>query len=440
MKNRITAKVSIFVLILSAFNFVNTEQSVAANITATGTNPSACDQVVGSALGVSAQRLANGDCVVKFTDTSASNTWTVPANITSATFLIIGGGGAGGARSGAGGGAGGYISGTQSLTPGNNLGVTVGAGAIGLDRFTHANNGSNTIVTGLSGGTITALGGGGGGGASNTGISRNGNDGGSGGGSGQNANGSANNTVGLATVAGQGNNGGGAIISGSNWPAGGGGGAGSAGATPVNDSKGGNGGSGTANAITGTNTCYATGGGGGINVGFTGGDAGTCPTFASNINGGAGTTGSITPATPSANTGAGGGGSGWNGAVDTLGGSGASGVVIISYTPYLTPPTFSVFQLAGGATIASYRTAIVITATVNIASKITFRVNGKVLTGCKNKTAAVAGSDYTATCVWRPSNRGSVALTALAAPTGAGISSSTAPQLNIRVGNRTGPR
>jgi hypothetical protein len=33
-----------------------------------------------------------------------------------------------------------------------------------------------------------------------------------------------------------------------------------------------------------------------------------------------------------------------------------------------------------------------------------------------------------------------VALTALAAPTGAGISSSTAPQLNIRVGNRTGPR
>ena len=440
MKNRITAKVSILVLILGILNIANTEQSSAANITATGTNPSVCDQVVGSSLGVSAQRLANGDCVVKFTDTSASNTWTVPANITSATFLIIGGGGAGGARSGAGGGAGGYVSGTQSLTPGNNLGVTVGAGAIGLDRNTHANNGSNTVVTGLSGGTVTALGGGGGGGASNSGISRNGNDGGSGGGSGQNSNGSANNTVGLATVAGQGNNGGGAIISGSNWPAGGGGGAGSAGATPVNDLKGGNGGAGTANAITGTNTCYATGGGGGINVGFTGGDAGTCPTFASNINGGAGTSGSITPAAPSANTGSGGGGSGWNSGVDTLGGSGASGVVIISYAPYLAPPTFSVFQLAGGATVASYRTAIVITATVNVSSKITFKVNGKVLPGCKNKTATLSGSDYTATCSWRPSNRGSIGLTATAVPTAAGISSSTAPQLSIRVGNRTTSR
>jgi hypothetical protein len=440
VKNRLTAKVSIFVLILSAFNFVNTEQSVAAIITATGTNPSVCDQVVGSSLGVSAQRITNGDCVVKFTDTSAANTWTVPANITSATFLIIGGGGAGGARSGAGGGAGGYISGTQSLTPGNNLGVTVGAGAIGLDRYTHANNGSSTIVTGLSGGTITALGGGGGGGASNSGISRSGNNGGSGGGSGQLESGFANNTVGLATVAGRGNNGGGAPAAGANWPAGGGGGAGSAGAIAVNDSKGGNGGAGTANAITGTNTCYATGGGGGLNVGFTGGDAGTCPTFASNVNGGAGTSGSLIPAAPVANTGAGGGGSGWNGAADTLGGSGASGVVIISYAPYLTPPTFSVFQLSGGATVAAYRTAIVITATVNVVSKITFRMNGKVLPGCKNRTAAVSGSDFTATCSWRPSNRGSVTLTALATPTGAGITSATSAPISIRVGNRTTAR
>jgi hypothetical protein len=108
--------------------------------------------------------------------------------------------------------------------------------------------------------------------------------------------------------------------------------------------------------------------------------------------------------------------------------------------PGITESSFSLFQLAGGATSAAYRTTIVITATVNVASKITFRVNGKVLPGCKNKTAAVSGSDYTATCSWRPSNRGSVTLTALATPTGAGISSATAPQLNIRVGNRTGAR
>ena len=109
-------------------------------------------------------------------------------------------------------------------------------------------------------------------------------------------------------------------------------------------------------------------------------------------------------------------------------------------TDVVDTSAFSVFQLAGGATIAAYRTAIVITATVNVASKITFRVNGKVLPGCKNRTAAVSGSDYTATCSWRPSNRGSITLTAMAVPTAAGISSSTAPQLNIRVGNRTASR
>jgi hypothetical protein len=114
--------------------------------------------------------------------------------------------------------------------------------------------------------------------------------------------------------------------------------------------------------------------------------------------------------------------------------------ITITVTNVVDTSAFSLFQLAGGASVATFRTTIVITATVNIASKITFRVNGKVLPGCKNKTTALSGSDFTATCSWRPSNRGSVALTALAAPTGAGISSSTAPQLNIQVGNRTGVR
>jgi hypothetical protein len=114
--------------------------------------------------------------------------------------------------------------------------------------------------------------------------------------------------------------------------------------------------------------------------------------------------------------------------------------ITITVTDVVDTSAFSSFQLAGGATVAAYRTAIVLSATVNVASKITFRMNGKVLPGCKNRTAAVSGSDFTATCSWRPSNRGSAALTALATPTGAGISSATAPQLNIRVGNRTGTR
>jgi hypothetical protein len=114
--------------------------------------------------------------------------------------------------------------------------------------------------------------------------------------------------------------------------------------------------------------------------------------------------------------------------------------ITITVTNVVDTSGFSLFQLAGGATVAAFRTAIAITATVNVASKVTFRMNGKVLPGCKNKLATGSGSSFTATCSWRPSNRGAVNLTAAATPTGAGISSATAPQLNIRVGNRTGAR
>ena len=126
-------------------------------------------------------------------------------------------------------------------------------------------------------------------------------------------------------------------------------------------------------------------------------------------------------------------------ATDAAANSGSQSIMI-TVTNVVDTSSFSLFQLAGGATTAVYRTAIVITATVNVVSKITFRMNGKVLPGCKNRTAAVSGSDFTATCSWRPSNRGSVALTALATPTGAGITSATSAPISIRVGNRTGAR
>jgi len=126
-------------------------------------------------------------------------------------------------------------------------------------------------------------------------------------------------------------------------------------------------------------------------------------------------------------------------ATDTSGNAGTQAVTI-TVTNVVDTSAFSLFQLAGGATVAAYRTAIAITATVNVASKVTFRMNGKVLPGCKNKLATGSGSSFTATCAWRASARGAVNLTAAATPTGAGISSATAPQLNIRVGNRTGAR
>ena len=114
--------------------------------------------------------------------------------------------------------------------------------------------------------------------------------------------------------------------------------------------------------------------------------------------------------------------------------------ITITVTNVVDTSAFSLFQLAGGTTVAAFRTAIALTATVNVASKVTFRMNGKVLPGCKNKLATGSGSSFTATCAWKASTRGAVTLTAAATPTGAGITGAVAPQLSIRVGNRTGAR
>ena len=114
--------------------------------------------------------------------------------------------------------------------------------------------------------------------------------------------------------------------------------------------------------------------------------------------------------------------------------------ITITVTDVVDTSSFNSLALAGSATTANFRTAVVITANVTVASKVTFRVNGKVLPRCKNKLATGSGSSFSVTCTWRPSNRGQVALTAAATPTGAGISSTTATPVSIMVGKRVGAR
>jgi hypothetical protein len=114
--------------------------------------------------------------------------------------------------------------------------------------------------------------------------------------------------------------------------------------------------------------------------------------------------------------------------------------ITITVTNVVDTSSFNSLALAGSTTTATFRTAIVITANVTVASRVTFRINGKVLPGCKNKLATGSSSSFSATCSWRPSNRGTVALTAAATPTGAGISSTTSTPLNIMVDRRTGSR
>lgn len=114
--------------------------------------------------------------------------------------------------------------------------------------------------------------------------------------------------------------------------------------------------------------------------------------------------------------------------------------ITITVTDVVDTSGFNSLALAGSATTATYRTVVVITANVTVASRVTFTVNGKVLPGCKNRFTSGSGSSHSVTCNWKPSRRGDVTLSASAAPTGAGITSTTANQVSIRVANRSGAR
>lgn len=63
-----------------------------------------------------------------------------------------------------------------------------------------------------------------------------------------------------------------------------------------------------------------------------------------------------------------------------------------------------------------YRQAKAITAVSTVAGRVTFKVAGKILPGCKNKTVS-AGNSYTATCSYRPSNHSYVTISATLVPT-----------------------
>ena len=126
-------------------------------------------------------------------------------------------------------------------------------------------------------------------------------------------------------------------------------------------------------------------------------------------------------------------------ATDTAANSGTQAITI-TVTDVVDTSSFNSLTLAGSATTATFRSPVVITTNVSVSSKVTFVVNGKVLPGCKNRLANGSGSSFSVTCRWRPSNRGSVSLSATATPTSAGITGATANPVNIIVGKRVGSR
>ena len=97
-------------------------------------------------------------------------------------------------------------------------------------------------------------------------------------------------------------------------------------------------------------------------------------------------------------------------------------------------PVSSSIALSSSSTVA-YRQTMVITASLGVSGtdgKVTFYANGKKIAGCISKPS----SSLAATCSWRPTQRGSVNLTAKLVPTDVGYLQSIAMVKPVTVSNR----
>ena len=107
---------------------------------------------------------------------------------------------------------------------------------------------------------------------------------------------------------------------------------------------------------------------------------------------------------------------------------------------YLTvlPDTTNVsLSVAGSARTVASRQPITLSAVSNVAGKVTFKVNGKVIPGCKG----VRTVSLTATCQWKSSVKGTNQLSAQIIPTEIAVNeAATSSNYSITVTPRTGPR
>jgi hypothetical protein len=401
--------------LVSFFLILQTLPAVAAVVTATGTNPSVCNQTVGNATNVVATRISNGDCVVQLKNVGTT-TWTVPSGVTKIAVLIIAGGGGGGFDVSGGGGAGGllYYGGENPKTPnGETLTVTSGdvtisvgdggAGATQSQLTTNGANGSNSYITLPSSQTLTAIGGGGGNSRNKTSAAPSGGSGGGGGyGNGTVTNGGSGTGSGI-TLQGFA---GGKIQSGNSGGGGGGGGAGGVGSNWIDSSYNPNSGAGTGGtglqySITGSASYFAGGGGGGSwnNYGGVGGVGGggaggsqddtycrtNCSTLQLARTGNTGT----------GNTGGGGGGSGWAGS-GAPGGKGGSGIVIIRYKT-ISDQTIAISTLGTSSKTYPYSQVLAMgTSGSSGGGSVTYSVSNGTATGCllsnSSNTATISAS------------------------------------------------
>jgi len=282
-------------------------------------------------------------------------------------YLLVAGGGGGGGRRDTGtggGGAGGLLQSTiTSISIGDTLTISLGAGgAGGVDNTSHASPGTDSYISGTSITTITANGGGYGASYLPGGVDKSGGNGGSGGG-GSYGDGGGTGTAGPPRQGYDGGSG----DTGTGQPAGGGGGAGEAGGNGGN-ATGGSGGDGITTTIISTSNAtsssvgevsasslyFAGGGGGGVYP------LGSVTAGTGGLGGGADGTYNAASNNGSPNTGGGAGGNGASPASSANGGTGGSGVCILrmptaSYSGTTTgsPDVYT----EGSDTVLVYKTA-----------------------------------------------------------------------------------
>jgi hypothetical protein len=117
--------------------------------------------------------------------------------------------------------------------------------------------------------------------------------------------------------------------------------------------------------------------------------------------------------------------------------NGAASTALTSSAVTLTVSTISqsaTVSLSPG--VLTFRQAKNLSATVSVAGRVTFRVNGKPIPGCTKKAVAAGG---TATCSYRPSTRGSITISAAFDPTDNSYSGTTTT-INTAVVGRSGLR
>jgi hypothetical protein len=404
----VSSAFSLFFLALPVFSPI----ASGAIVTASGTNPTVCNQTVSNSESVTAQR-SGQECIVTFTN-STEVIWTVPLGVTNISTIVVAGGGGGGdsgaSDTGGGGGAGGYFQNANVYVTGT-VPISVGAGGSGSISTTQGGSGGTSYL-----GLLKVGGGGGGNGRNYQGGTRaltgiGGSDfvsSGSGGGGRPRFNGTGSENQGgtAGAIAPSGVSYLGYTYTGIQ---------GEAGAGPSDVASGGFGGqtspeSARTSTISGASVVYSK------RAGYR--------AWEDNLN----TAGAKTPGS--------GGSTNYAYGTNTYpsGGAGAAGIVIVRYTLFA-----GFYNLAHNATLTKGVTESV-TANVNVPGKVRFFISGKRIPGCLAVSTSGTAPNLTATCNWKPAVKGSHLVHATLTPTEMAISGATSDRTKLFVSTRRSTR